>query len=62
MDVEYGGTATDPYGNIKSGFEVTGKVSRKSFGLNWGAITEAGGVVVGDEIRISANVQFVKQA
>lgn len=59
--VEAGGTATDPYGNFKAGFEVSGKISRKAFGLTWSAVTEAGAVVVGDDIRIAASVQFVKQ-
>ncbi len=60
LDVEYGGMTKDPYGNIKAGFAVSGKVNRKDFGLNWSAVTEAGGVVVSDEVRIEANVQFVK--
>lgn len=59
--VEYGGTMTDPYGNIKSGFTLNGKLSRKEFGLNWNAITEAGGVVVGDEIKLMADIQMMKQ-
>lgn len=61
LDVEYGGIATDPYGNTKAGFEVTGKVNRKEFGLKWNGMTEAGGIVVGDEIKIIANVQFIRQ-
>lgn len=60
LAVEYGGKMQDPYGNLKAGFEVTGKISRKSFGLNWHAVTEAGGVVVGDEVKIIANVQFAQ--
>lgn len=60
LDVEYGGSMTDPYGNVKAGFEVKTIINRKDFGLNWGAVTEAGGVVVGDEVKILANVQFVK--
>ncbi len=61
VDVEFGGTTTDAYGNFKAGFEVTGKVSRKEFGLNWNAITEAGSVVVGDVIRFQISVQFIRQ-
>lgn len=61
LAVEFGGTASDAYGNFKAGFEVTGKISRKAFGLTWSAVTEAGAVVVGDEIKIQASVQFVKQ-
>lgn len=62
LKAELGGIATDPYGQEKAGFEITGKVSRKEFGLNWSAVTEAGGVVVGDEIKLILNLQFVKQA
>jgi polyisoprenoid-binding protein YceI len=58
---EYGGNMTDFYGNNKSGFEITGKINRKEFGLEWSAVTEAGGVVVGDEVKLIANVQVVKQ-
>lgn len=61
LGVEYGGNTTDPYGNNKSGFELTGKLNRKEFGLTWSAVTEAGGVVVGDEVKLIANIQIVKQ-
>jgi polyisoprenoid-binding protein YceI len=62
LAVEYGGTATDPYGQVKSGFEINGKINRKDFGLTWGAVTEAGGVVVSDEVKLHLNVQMIKQA
>jgi polyisoprenoid-binding protein YceI len=61
MDVEFNGTAVDPYGNTKAGFEINGKINRKDFGLKWNAITEAGSVVVSDEVRLSINVQLIKQ-
>jgi polyisoprenoid-binding protein YceI len=60
--VEYGGTATDPYGQVKSGFEINGKISRKEFGLTWGAVTEAGSVVVSDEVKLHLSVQMIQQA
>ncbi|MEZ4966835.1 MAG: YceI family protein [Saprospiraceae bacterium] len=60
LKVEFGGTATDPYGNFKAAFEVTGSLNRKEFGLRWDALTEAGGAVVSDEVKIHANVQFAK--
>lgn len=60
LDVEYAGKMVDPYGNEKHGFEINGKINRKDFGLGWGAVTEAGGVVVSDEVKIHANVQFKK--
>lgn len=61
LSVEVGGIAKDPYGQTKAGFSVTGKINRKDFGLNWNAATETGGVVVSDEVRIQAEVQYVKQ-
>jgi len=61
LDVDFGGMEKDLYGQIKAGFEVTGKINRKDFGLTWGALTEAGGAVVSDEVRLVVNVQFTKQ-
>lgn len=60
--VEYGGTATDPYGQVKSGFEIAGKFNRSEFGLTWSAVTEAGGVMVSDEVKLHLSVQMIKQA
>jgi len=51
----------DPYGNTKAGFTITGKINRKDFGLTWNAVTEAGGVVVSDEVRIIAEIQLIEQ-
>jgi polyisoprenoid-binding protein YceI len=62
LDVEYGGTMTDPWGNVKAGFEINGKINRKDFSLSWGAVTEAGGVVVSDDVKLHLAVQLVKQA
>lgn len=61
VNVEFGGIVVDPYGQTKAGFTVSGKISRKEFGLTWNAVTEAGSVVVSDEIKIHAEVQLVKQ-
>jgi polyisoprenoid-binding protein YceI len=60
--VEFGGINKDPWGNEKAGFSLTGKINRTDFGLNWNAALEAGGVLVSEEVKISAEVQFVKQA
>jgi len=62
LDVEYGGTMVDPYGQTKVGFEINGSINRKEFGLKWSAVTEAGGAVVSDQVKIIANVQFTRQA
>ena len=59
LDVEYGGTAVDPWGNKKAGFSISGKINRKDWGLNWNAALEAGGVMVSDAVKINAEVQFV---
>jgi polyisoprenoid-binding protein YceI len=62
LDVEFGGINKDPWGNEKAGFSIEGKINRKDFGLNWNAALETGGVLVSEEVKISAEVQFVKQA
>ncbi|MBC6700530.1 YceI family protein [Hymenobacter puniceus] len=62
LDVEYGGQAGDFYGNQKAGFEVSGKINRKDFGLTWSGITEAGSIVVSDDVKLQASLQFAKQA
>ncbi len=61
VKVDFGGIVVDPYGQTKAGFTVTGQISRKEFGLSWNAVTEAGNVVVSDEIKLQAEVQLVKQ-
>jgi polyisoprenoid-binding protein YceI len=61
LNVEFGGTVVDPYGQTKAGFTVDGKINRRDFGLVWSAVTEAGQVVVGDEIKIHAEIQLIKQ-
>lgn len=61
LSVEYGGVNKDPWGNEKAGFSVEGKLNRSDWGLTWNAPLETGGVLVSDEVRISADVQFVKQ-
>jgi len=61
LKVEFGGVVKDPYGQTKAGFTLNGKIKRKEFGLSWDAVTEAGGVVVSDEVRIACEVQLVQQ-
>jgi len=61
LAVEFGGTNKDPWGNEKAGFSLSGKINRKDFGLNWNAALETGGVLVGDEVKLQGEVQFVKQ-
>jgi polyisoprenoid-binding protein YceI len=61
LNVHFAGIVVDPYGQTKAGFEVDGKISRKEFGLVWNAMTEAGQVVVSDDIRVVCEIQLIKQ-
>jgi polyisoprenoid-binding protein YceI len=60
LNVEFNGTGKDPWGNVKSGFTITGKINRKEWGLNWNAPLEAGGWLVSEDITIACEVQFSK--
>lgn len=62
LKVEHGGTGPNAYGQTVAGFELQGKINRKDFGLNWSAVTEAGGIVVSDEVKLAMNIEVVKQA
>ncbi|MBL7978377.1 MAG: polyisoprenoid-binding protein [Bacteroidetes Order II. Incertae sedis bacterium] len=61
LKATYGGTMTDFYGQTKAGFEVSGNISRKAFDLKWDAVTEAGGIVVSDDVKLVLDVQMTKQ-
>lgn len=61
LDAEYAGTTKDPWGNERLGFSATTAIDRKDFGLTWNQLLEAGGVMVGDRIDISLEVEAVKQ-
>lgn len=61
FDVEFGGINKDPWGNEKAGFSLAGKINRKDWGLNWNAALETGGVLVSEDVKIQAEMQFVKQ-
>ncbi|HKJ32383.1 MAG TPA: YceI family protein [Balneolales bacterium] len=60
LKVEHGGTIVDQNGDTKAGFDVTGKINRKAFGLKWNGVTEAGNVIVSDEVKLNLGVQFTK--
>lgn len=62
LEAEYGGTEKDSWGNTKVGFEVTGTVDRKDFGVTFNSLTETGGLALGEKIKIIANIQLAKQA
>lgn len=61
LDTEFGGVIQDAYGNTKAGFSIHGKINRKEFGLTWNAVTETGGIVVSDEVRIACEIQLIEQ-
>ncbi|WP_407534038.1 YceI family protein [Elizabethkingia miricola] len=61
LDAEYSGLMKDPWGNTKMGLSINGKINRKDFGLTWNASLETGGVLVGEEIKLTAEIQLIKQ-
>ena len=61
LKVEFGGIVVDPFGQTKAGFTVNGKINRKDFGITYNAALETGGVMLGDEIKINAEIQLIKQ-
>ena len=52
----------DPWGNIRAGLTASTKINRKDFGVAFNALTETGGVVVGDEVKISIEAELIQQA
>jgi polyisoprenoid-binding protein YceI len=62
LDVVFNGIMVDFYGQTKAGFGITGAINRQEFGLTWSAVTEAGGVVLADEVKLELDVQMIKQA
>jgi polyisoprenoid-binding protein YceI len=62
LNTDFGGITKDPWGNTRTGFSVSGKINRHDFGVSFGAASETGGVLLGDEVKINANIQLVKEA
>jgi polyisoprenoid-binding protein YceI len=60
LNVEFGGIGKDPWGNEKAGFAISGKINRTEFKLNWNAALETGGVLVGEDVKLHAEIQLVK--
>lgn len=60
LDLEFGGTGKDPWGNERAGFNLSGKINRSQWNLTWNAGLEAGGVLVSDEVRIFAEIELIK--
>ena len=61
LDAQFEGRNRDPWGQEKMAFEARGKVNRKEFGLNWNQALEAGGWLLGDDIKLSIEVQLIRQ-
>ncbi|MFT3793331.1 YceI family protein [Flavobacterium sp.] len=61
LAAEYSGQMKDPWGNTKAGFALSGKINRKDWGLNWNSALETGGVLVGEEVKLLIELQFIKQ-
>ncbi|MBX3284728.1 MAG: YceI family protein [Acidimicrobiales bacterium] len=62
LDLEFNGVHPDPWGGTRSGFSATAEISRKEFGVDFEIPMDGGGVVVGDKISISLEVEAVLQA
>jgi polyisoprenoid-binding protein YceI len=60
--VTYEGSGKDPWGNTKVGFNAEGKLNRSDYGLTWNAALETGGVLVGDQIKVSLEIQAAQEA
>jgi len=61
LEVDFGGIQKDLYGQTVAGFEISGKIKRSEFGLTWSAVTEAGGLVVGEDVKIHINAEIIKK-
>ena len=62
LDVTYEGQSKDPWGGTRAGFSATGKIDRREFGLTWNQALETGGLLVGNDIKISIEAQAVRSA
>jgi polyisoprenoid-binding protein YceI len=61
LDIEFNGAITDPWGNERVGFSATGKINRKDWGLSYGKALESGGLVIGNDVKISLEIEGVKR-
>ena len=62
LALDYNGKGVDPWGNVKHGFEISGKINRNDFGLTWNSVLEAGGVLVSEEVTLTIDIQTVEVA
>ncbi|RTY87513.1 YceI family protein [Flavobacterium sp. GT3R68] len=61
LDAEFSGLMKDPWGNTKAGLNISGKINRKDWGLNWNSALETGGVLVGEDVSLIIELQLAKQ-
>ena len=61
LNVEYSGITKDPWGGVRAGFTVTGKIKRSQWGVNFNGVLETGGAVLGEEVKINSEIQLVKE-
>lgn len=61
LDVEFNGATKDPWGGERAGFVITGKINRADWGINFNSVLETGGVMLSEEVRISSEIELVKQ-
>jgi polyisoprenoid-binding protein YceI len=60
LDLEFNGVSKDPWGNTRSGYSLTGEISRKDFGMEWNVPLEGSGVLVSDKIQLNLEIQLIK--
>jgi len=61
LDMKYGGTIKDPWGNTKAGIKITGNLNRTDYGLNYNSVMEAGGLMIGEDIEITCKMELAKK-
>ncbi|GAO45442.1 YceI family protein [Flavihumibacter petaseus] len=61
LNVEFNGITKDPWGGERAGFQVTGKLNRTDWGVNFNAVAETGGLMLGEEVKINSEIQLVRQ-
>lgn len=61
LAVEYGGLMKDPWGNIKAGFSINGKIARKDWGLAYNAVLDNGGILLSEDVKLNIELQLVKK-
>lgn len=60
LNAKFNGTVKDPYGNTRAGIKVTGEIDRYDFGLKYNSALEAGGLTIGQKVRINCNIELIK--